>query len=293
VTAATDDPREPQAVHPEHAALQRELTSWFTNSAPALGYVVVTQWYGYLSAPGGVLGARLILTVEDPGDVARALDDARRRSGGTLTVWVDDRARCGRLDRALQDAGCRPIKSVSHLALVGELAARPGPASLTLHDVVPDGLEEWVVTKLKCFGDTEVMPSVEQIAAETAVRAPEMALAQLRLARLEGVPVAVLAYYVGTDQLVFNLGTRVPFRHRGIAQQLLARWAAAGRAQGCRSLMINADHLGRPEALYKKMGFVDEIYWYQRYACDPDRARSADQRTEVTTAAMRPPRRDA
>lgn len=103
-----------------------------------------------------------------------------------------------------------------------------------------------------------------------------MALATLQLARLEGAPVAVLAYYIGTDQLVFNLGTRVPFRHRGIAQDLLRRWVAAGRAQGCRSLMINADHLGAPEALYQQMGFVDEIYWYQRYEFDPDRARPAD-----------------
>jgi GNAT superfamily N-acetyltransferase len=276
VTEATGASREPHAVHPEHAALQRELRSWFTNSAPALGYVVATQWYGYLSEPGGVVGTRLILTVEDPRDVARALDDARQRSGGVLTVWVDDRARCGRLDRALQDAGCKPIKSVSHLALVGGLAARSGPPSLTVHDVGPDSLEEWVVTKLKCFGDTEATPSTEQIAAETAVRAPEMALATLQLARLEGAPVAVLAYYIGTDQLVFNLGTRVPFRHRGIAQDLLRRWVAAGRAQGCRSLMINADHLGAPEALYQQMGFVDEIYWYQRYEFDPDRARPAD-----------------
>jgi hypothetical protein len=39
--------------------------------------------------------------------------------------------------------------------------------------------------------------------------------------------------------------------------------------------MINADHLGAPEALYKRIGFVDEVYWYQGYELDPDRTRSS------------------
>ena len=64
---------------------------------------------------------------------------------------------------------------------------------------------------------------------------------------------------------MFNLGTRVPYRHQGIAQAMLARWVDAGTASGCRSLMINATEGGRPAELYRTMGFVDEIYWYQRY----------------------------
>ena len=79
----------------------------------------------------------------------------------------------------------------------------------------------------------------------------------------------MLAYYRGPDQLVFNLGTRVPYRHQGIAQAMLTRWADAGTASGCRSLMINATEGGRPAELYRKMGFVDEIYWYQRYELTP------------------------
>jgi GNAT superfamily N-acetyltransferase len=264
VTAANEG-RATADVHPDHDAVHLELRSWFTTSAPEIDYVVEEQWYGYLSGPSGSAGSRLILTIDDPDHAARALGDARHRAGGPVTVWVDDKARWRRLDRSLRDAGCRSVKSTTHLALVGELSARPGPASLTVHDVGPDGLEEWVVTKLKSFADTEATPSDELVAREVAVRAPEMALARLQVARLGGDAVAVLAYYFGADQLVFTLGTRLPFRHHGIAQQLLSRWVAAGRAEGCRSLMINADHLGAPEALYKRMGFVDEIYWYQRY----------------------------
>ena len=75
----------------------------------------------------------------------------------------------------------------------------------------------------------------------------------------------MLAYYRGRDQLVFNLATRVPYRHRGIAQAMLTRWVEAGTARGSRSLIINAAEGGRPAELYRKMGFVDEIHWYQTY----------------------------
>jgi hypothetical protein len=36
-------------------------------------------------------------------------------------------------------------------------------------------------------------------------------------------------------------------------------------ASGCRSLIINAEDGGRPAELYRRLGFVDEIYWYQKY----------------------------
>jgi ribosomal protein S18 acetylase RimI-like enzyme len=90
-------------------------------------------------------------------------------------------------------------------------------------------------------------------------------LAECQLGLLGGERVAVLAYFRGRDQLVFNLGTRVPFRHRGIAQAMLARWVDAGMADGCRSLIINATDGGAAAALYRRIGFTDEIHWYQKY----------------------------
>ena len=65
---------------------------------------------------------------------------------------------------------------------------------------------------------------------------------------------------------MFILGTRTPYRHRGIAQALLARWAAAATtAAATRSLLINASDGGAPAALYRRLGFTDEVYWYSRY----------------------------
>jgi ribosomal protein S18 acetylase RimI-like enzyme len=80
-------------------------------------------------------------------------------------------------------------------------------------------------------------------------------------ARIEGESVAVAAFYEGDDRFIFVLGTRVPFRHRRIGRALLAHVVHDPAASGCRSAVINADEGGRPEALYRRLGFTDEVHW--------------------------------
>ena len=255
--------------HRDHVELSRDLRGWFTCSNPEIDYEVKQHWYGYLSNPEGPIGTRLILNIDDPSRVATALFDAASLCAGqALAVWVDDRERWALLNEALQIAGCRPVKAMTHLALVGSLRVTSRLASLHIEDVGDEHLEEWAITKLKCFNDREEHPSRESIAAEMSTRRAEKALAQLRLARFDGEPVGMVAFYVGNDQLVFNLGTRTPFRHLGVAQEMLTRWVHEGVSQNCRSLIINADDPGMPQKLYRRMGFVDEIYWYQRYEFD-------------------------
>jgi ribosomal protein S18 acetylase RimI-like enzyme len=254
------------SVHPDHDELTRELRRWFTTSAPEIGYRVEELWCGHLSELGGDMGARLLLGVATPDQVPAALDDARKVCGSQeITVWVDDRARAARLDEALRSCGCQPGTATTHLALVGPMADQRGPEHLVIENVGQAGLAEWATVKLQCFGDTESPPAQERLAIEIAVRQVELALADYKLGTIDGEPVAVLAYYRGSDQLVFNLGTRMPYRHRGIAQAMLAHWVDAGRADGCRSMIINAEEAGRPAALYRRLGFVDEIYWYRKY----------------------------
>jgi GNAT superfamily N-acetyltransferase len=252
-------------VHPEHEAVAREVSGWFTTSAPEIGYEVTEHWYGYHSdlGPGQ---ARVILRVDEPDRVPAALADARA-AGGTraLTIWVDDRERAARLDAALRRGGGQPGEATTHLALVGPVTGRAGPGHLVIKSIDDAGLEEWATVKLQSFGDTESAPAPDRLAQEVAARRDELALAECQLGLLGGESVAVLAYYRGSDQLVFNLGTRVPYRHQGIAQAMLERWADAGTASGCRSLIINATDGGRPAELYRRMGFADEIYWYQKY----------------------------
>jgi len=50
---------------------------------------------------------------------------------------------------------------------------------------------------------------------------------------------------------------------------LLARWSAEGAAHGVRSQLINCDAGGPAEALYRRLGFTDENYWYRRYHRGP------------------------
>jgi GNAT superfamily N-acetyltransferase len=252
-------------VHPEHDAVAREVGGWFTSSAPEIGYEVSEHWYGYRSdlSPGQ---ARVILRVDEPDRVPAALADARA-AGGTcaLTIWVDDRERAARLDAALRRSGAQPGEATTHLALAGPLTGRTGPEHLVIKSIDDASLEEWATVKLQSFGDTESAPAPDRLAQEIAARREELALAECQLGLVGGEGVAVLAYYRGPDQLVFNLGTRVPYRHQGVAQAMLARWVDAGTASGCRSLIINATDGGRPAELYRRMGFVDEIYWYQKY----------------------------
>lgn len=76
---------------------------------------------------------------------------------------------------------------------------------------------------------------------------------------------AILGHYTGQDQMVFTLATRLPFRRRGIARAMLARWSADGDQRGVRSHLINCDDGGPADALYHRLGFTDEVYWYRRY----------------------------
>jgi GNAT superfamily N-acetyltransferase len=253
-------------IHADHDELVREVRSWFTTSAPEIGHRVEQLWCGYLSEPRDNMGARFILDVESPDQVHSAVGEAMGVSGAEeITVWVDDRARAARLDEALRDCGCQPGLATTHLALVGAMIGQSGPEHLAVEDVDEARLAEWATVKLQCFGDTEFPPAPERLATEIAVRHSESALADYQLGTIDGERVAILGYYRGKDQLVFNLGTRVPYRHRGIAQAMLAHWVDAARADGCRSMIINATDDGRPAALYRRLGFVDEIYWYQQY----------------------------
>jgi GNAT superfamily N-acetyltransferase len=242
----------------------QEVAGWYTTWAPD-GSEVSERWYGY-QRDLGPTEARVVLRVDEPDQVPAALADARAASGmRTLTIWVDDRKRAARLDAALRHHGCRPREATTHLALVGPLTGRTGPEHLVIQSIGEARFAEWATVKLQAFGDTESVPAPDQLDQQVTTRRNERALAECQLGLLDGESVAVLAYNRGRDQLVFNLGTRVPYRHRGIAQAMLARWVDAGRADGCRSLMINATDGGRPAGLYRRMGFVDEIYWYQTY----------------------------
>jgi GNAT superfamily N-acetyltransferase len=252
------------AAHPQHDAVSREVRRWYTSAVPEIGLEGSSHWFGFACMIGADR-ARVVLAIDDPARVPAALDTAKAACGaGSLMVMVDDRDRAARLDAALRENGCRHDESTTYLALTGPTAGwAPGPGELEVASIDAGRLETWARVRLQAFADSEDVPAADAVTAEAQARRGELPLAEYQLGILDGEPVAVLAHYPGADDLVFILGTRAPFRHRGIAQAMLARWAAA--AGGGRSQIINASEGGAPAVLYRRLGFTDEVYWYSKY----------------------------
>lgn len=265
MTEAHADPA--PLAHPDHDAVAAELRSWYTTSTPEAGIEVTEHPFGYLSNADHPDPTRLLLTVDDPEEVPGALAEAAGLHGAAaLTVVVDDRARASRLARALRSSGCTLVKAVTNLANVGEFPEVSGPSDLELVAVDEGALEAWCVVKLRCFDPDDAVPSDLELARELEVRRRELPVSSVWTVRVAGEPVGVLAYYPGNDQLTYNLGTLRSYRHLGIARSALAWWVRRGRADGARSLLINCDDPGRPQELYRSLGFTDEVYWTQRWA---------------------------
>jgi len=260
-----------KARHPCHDAVSATVRGWYTSPAPEIGLEGTTHWFGFACMLGADL-TRVVLSISDPADVPAALAGARDAcAASNFTIMVDDRARSARLDAALREHGCSYHESTTYLALIGPMVSpAPGPDGLEVTAVGTADLETWARVKLQSFADSEEDPAPDAIAADAGRRRAELPLSEYQLGVLDGEPVAVLAHYLGVDDLVFILGTRVPYRHRGIAQSILARWAtAATAATGNRSLMINATDGSAPAALYRRLGFTDEVYWYSKYEFNP------------------------
>jgi hypothetical protein len=254
--------------HPEHDAVSSTVRSWYTASTPEIGMSVKPTSYGFLTDSDRAERKRLVLTVESPKEVADALAAAAEYYGtSSFEVWVDERSRAERLTAALGLAGREPVQDTAVLALVGPVRADPGPNGLVVTDVAdPERLREWATVKIKGFADTEQLPGHQQLEAELADRTAEWPVCRYQLARLDGQAVAILGHYLGYDQMVFLLATRVPFRRHGIAQSMLTRWSQAADGQSNRSHLINCDDRGPAAALYRRLGFTDEVYWYRRYS---------------------------
>jgi GNAT superfamily N-acetyltransferase len=209
----------------------------------------------------------MVLTEDVAESVAYALAAAADFYGTpAFEVWVDDRSRAQRLTATLMSAGLVPVRDTVVLALVEPVGADLGPDGLSVEDVVDlERLYDWATVKIQSFADAEEPPASGPLQAEVAERQAEWPVCRYQLARLGGEAVAVLGHYTGQDQMVFNLATRLPFRHHGIARAMLARWSEEGDEKGVRSHLINCDDGGPADILYRRLGFRDEVYWYRRF----------------------------
>jgi hypothetical protein len=255
------------ARHPEHDAVSTQVRSWYTASTPAIGLSVIPTSYGFLTESDRVERRRLVLTEESPEGVAFALAATADFYGtSAFEVLIDDRARADRWADALTSAGLERVRDEVTLALVGPIRANRGPDGLAVEDVAGvERLREWAVVKIQGFADTEGRPDPQKLRKELAERQADWPVCRYVLGRLGGEAVANLGHYTGQDQMVFNLATRLPFRHRGIAQSMLARWSKEGDGQPIRSRLINCVDGGPAHTLYRRLGFTDEVCWCRIY----------------------------
>jgi len=265
-------------VHTHHDLVAREVRSWYTEwpgrapgpagSDAGVEVRVRETSFGFLRDGRAAGGRRVVLMLDDPSGVADALASCEEFFGTpSFDVWVDDRQRAATLDPVLVSHGFHPEDNTIVLALTGPLDASEGPAELDVIEVIDDEhLRTWASVKVVAFSNSEDEPPSDAIAKEMEARRAEWPIARYDLANLRREPVAILAHYMASeDQMVFNLATRVPYRHLGIAQALLRGWAERATDAGARSLLINCDEHGQPAALYRRIGFTDEVYWHRRY----------------------------
>lgn len=163
----------------------------------------------------------------------------------------------------LRAAGWSEWDETVYLAQVGEIH-RAG--NVTIESVGASAVEAFARTKLQSFDETENEPDPAALDEEVSMRRAELrGDGRGLIASVDGEVAAMCAYYSGEDYFVFLLGTRVPFRGRGIASALLRRVLENARGTNARSVVINTRAGGRPEALYRRLGFSDVVHQRWRF----------------------------
>ncbi|MDE3083282.1 MAG: GNAT family N-acetyltransferase [Acidobacteriota bacterium] len=236
--------------HRDHDAVAEAIRARYRTPEPSLGYGITPRPYGVLATLGNVRRAILAEDVSAR-NLSPLVDDVTE-------VWVDDRHRAERLAPTLASWGYAPGRATTYLALVGEVRAI-APEGLVLRPA-RDALD-FARRKLTYFADG-VAPSEDDLAREVATRERERDLADFYVVDVAGDVAGILAAYRGADVTTYLLATEPRQRSRGVGSGALATWVASTSA---RSHVINALDGGPAAGLYRRLGFSDEVYWYQRF----------------------------
>lgn len=263
--------------HPAHDDLVHEVRSWYIHDYPALGKVVTRRQFGFYShtQPTNYFDIHIVEPF-DPADAAAFLADVNAFYGDRpVHIFTHGQAVDRRLSNALEQIGCTRGSAKLYLAHVNTSvppAAESGPGRI--EPVTRRNLLDYSITKLKAFANTEEEPDRAAVESNMALRRAELnADGAFLIARVGAEAAGIIGWYEGADRYIFNLATRLPFRDQGIARQLLSRLVADTYAQGKRSLLIATDPADTPVQFYRRLGFVDEIYWMGTWFLERDSAR--------------------
>lgn len=248
-----------------------DVRGWYTASDPRVDYHVERRRHGFYARNLQDGTNRVTVDGLSPPDVRQFLDDLRVYfRGEPVRVTIDDIDADRRLEPALVDAGLSPGHALVFLAHVGSVAHTPAVSGMTVEPVTPATLREFIITRIQGFADSEAEPPASQVDEESRRRLAAMATgSHFSITRIDGVAVGVVGWEEGRDRFVFQLATRLPFRGRGIATAVLCRILDDAYAEGCASVVINADPAGMAVRLYRRLGFVDQVYWRRGYRFEP------------------------
>ena len=249
-------------VHPQHDAVAATVASWYQTAHADQGYEVEDRRFGvYRTNRNAPTWGAVTASLFEPNDVPAFVDDVDGYFGDrdvTIEFTHEPPAK-----QALIASGWSDFDETVYLAHVGEFPPTP---DAVMESVDSSTLEAFARVKLQSFADSDDEPEPSTLTTEVSMRSAELrGDGRGLLATVDGEPASMSAYYSGGDYFVFLLGTRLPFRGRGIASAILRRIVDEARASAARSVVINARAGGRPEALYRGLGFSDEVYRQWRF----------------------------
>ena len=247
--------------------ISQTVRQWFHGSFTGMGYTAEGRRWGTYWSSGHVYAHTF-----PPEEVEDFLADVRQYyDHGPVYITLDDGQLVEWLGPLLQQAGCPADRADIFLVHVGEVPARPTVPGFRTEPITESNLSEYADTKLRAFADSEERPQETDLLSEIEQRQAELAgTAGGLLARIDDEPAGIMWWYTQSrDVWIINLGTRLPFRRRGIGRALLCKFLTHAYAQHCRSIVINVVEENKAALqLYRAVGFTDIVYRRQRYVVD-------------------------
>lgn len=251
--------------HPQHEEVAQTIQDWFHLPFEEMGYRAEKRSWGTYWSTDHVhtLGVPL-------GEVEAFLADVRAYYGDRpVRINLAGASLDAELGPALCKAGCLPGKIEIFLAHVGSVAAPPSVSGLCVEAVDEANIERFARIVLEAFaGELGAMDLAQEIARR---RAELTGTGRGLLARIDGEPAGILwRYDEAQDTWINLLGMRPSFQRRGIGRRLLCHTLLEAYGRGCRSVLINVlAENERAMRLYRRLGFVDQVYWRHRYLLEP------------------------